>query len=68
MLQECANFCRNVHIESWFLMYNAPGYCFCYLNQGRTFPGKCYPQPGGVVGTVASDCTPHTTTWTTIRL
>jgi hypothetical protein len=60
-VEQCADFCRGVHADSWFLMYSTPGYCFCYLNAGRTFPGKCYPQPGGVVGTVNPTCGPATT-------
>ena len=28
--KECADFCRGVHEDAWFLMYAVPGYCFCF--------------------------------------
>jgi len=59
---ECADFCRQSDPQAWFLMYSMPGYCFCYANHARSFPGACYHQPGGVVGTVRSDCHPASTT------
>jgi len=59
-IKSCANFCRNVDSDAFFLMYDVPGYCFCYPARGRAFPGHCFNQPGGVVGTVRADCTPAT--------
>jgi len=58
VLEACVEFCEGIAGADWFLLYNIPGYCFCYDGKGRDFPGPCYSQPGGAVGTLTSGCAP----------